>query len=44
MIPRLEEIERLKVLLQRLRVVGIIGARQVGKTTLTRMLASGGNL
>ena len=40
MIPRLEEIERLRGLLRRHRVVGIIGARQVCKTTLSRMLAS----
>ena len=40
MIPRLEEIERLRGLLRRHRVVGIIGARQVGKMTLSRMLAS----
>jgi len=40
MIPRNDEIARLRGLLRRHRVVGIIGARQVGKTTLARMLAS----
>ena len=38
MIQRRKEVGRLKVLLQRYPVVGIIGARQVGKTTLARML------
>ncbi len=36
MIERLKEIEMLRGLLQRHPVVGIIGARQVGKTTLSR--------
>ncbi|MBI3319065.1 MAG: ATP-binding protein [Candidatus Omnitrophica bacterium] len=38
MIQRKEELGRLKALLRRYPVVGIIGARQVGKTTLARML------
>lgn len=40
MIPRNREIEALKGLLKHHRVVGILGARQVGKTTLTRSLIS----
>jgi len=39
MIERAREIRTLKGLLRRHRVVGIIGARQVGKTTLARMLS-----
>ena len=39
MIQRNKELRRLKALLRRYPVVGIIGARQVGKTTLARMLA-----
>jgi hypothetical protein len=39
MIERHEEIAQLRGLLRRHRVVGIIGARQVGKTTLARMLS-----
>jgi hypothetical protein len=38
MIERKEELDLLLGLLHRHRVVGIIGARQVGKTTLARML------
>jgi hypothetical protein len=38
MIERREELELLLGLLRRHRVVGIVGARQVGKTTLSRML------
>jgi hypothetical protein len=41
MIDRTKELNTLKGLLKRHRVVGIIGARQVGKTTLARMLADG---
>jgi predicted AAA+ superfamily ATPase len=40
MIRREEELIRLRALLRRHPVVGIIGARQVGKTTLARMLAA----
>jgi predicted AAA+ superfamily ATPase len=39
MIHRRRELETLRGLLRRHRVVGIIGARQVGKTTLARTLA-----
>ena len=39
MIPRVGEIEKLSGLLARHPVVGIIGARQVGKTTLARQMA-----
>jgi len=39
MIPRAREMATLRGLLRRHRVVGIVGARQVGKTTLARMLA-----
>ncbi len=39
MITRQREIDTLRGLLKRHRVVGIVGARQVGKTTLARMLA-----
>lgn len=39
MIPRYNNIARLKALLDHFPVVGIIGARQVGKTTLAHMLA-----
>ena len=38
MLNRPEEIQTLKSLLRRYPVVGLIGARQVGKTTLARML------
>ena len=38
MIPRNEELARLRGLLRRHPVVGISGARQVGKSTLARML------
>ena len=38
MIERKQELETLKKLLQRYPVVGIVGARQVGKTTLERSL------
>jgi predicted AAA+ superfamily ATPase len=41
MILRHEELIRLRGLLRRHRVVGIIGARQVGKTTLAHMLSAG---
>ena len=37
MIERTKEIKMLETLLRRHRVVGIIGARQVGKTTLARL-------
>ena len=40
MIPREEELSRLKGLLRRFPVVGIVGSRQVGKTTLARMLTA----
>jgi uncharacterized protein len=40
MIIRHEALKRLRGLLRRHRVVGIIGARQVGKTTLARMLSA----
>lgn len=39
MIKRARELATLRGLLRRHRVVGIIGARQVGKTTLARLLA-----
>ena len=39
MIERSKEIAALRTLLKRHRVVGLIGARQVGKTTLARRLA-----
>ena len=39
MIPRADHLKRLERLLARYRVVGIIGPRQVGKTTLARLLA-----
>jgi len=39
MIERGQEIATLGTLLRRHRVVGLIGARQVGKTTLARRLA-----
>ncbi|UCF97760.1 MAG: ATP-binding protein [Spirochaetaceae bacterium] len=39
MIPRIEEIRLLLDLLTRFPVVGIVGARQVGKTTLAHLLA-----
>ncbi len=39
MIPRSRELERVKGLLERHPVVAIIGARQVGKTTLAREIA-----
>jgi predicted AAA+ superfamily ATPase len=38
MIERKEEVETIRGLLQRHPVVGMIGARQVGKTTLARLL------
>lgn len=38
MINRQQEVKTLATLLRRHRVVGIIGARQVGKTTLTHLL------
>jgi predicted AAA+ superfamily ATPase len=40
MIERPQEIKRLKKLLRNNPVVGIIGARQVGKTTLSRLFAA----
>jgi predicted AAA+ superfamily ATPase len=40
MIHRAEELDILQGLLKRHRVVGILGARQVGKTTLARNLAA----
>ena len=40
MIDRVDHLRRLKTLLSRNRVVGIVGARQVGKTTLARQLVS----
>ena len=40
MLERLDELAALKGLLKRHRVVGLIGARQVGKTTLVRMLTT----
>ncbi|MDZ7360047.1 MAG: ATP-binding protein [candidate division KSB1 bacterium] len=40
MVDRKQELETLRKLLTRHPVVGIIGARQVGKTTLARMLAA----
>lgn len=43
MIERNKEIATLRTLLRRHRVVGLIGARQVGKTTLARRLAQGGS-
>lgn len=39
MIPRVRELAKLKNLLKRHPIVGIIGARQVGKTTLARRIA-----
>jgi len=39
--PRVREVAKLRDLLQRHPIVGIIGARQVGKTTLARMIAEG---
>ncbi|MCU0913084.1 MAG: ATP-binding protein [Planctomycetes bacterium] len=39
MIERQKEIATLRALLRRHRIVGLIGARQVGKTTLARQLA-----
>ncbi|MBI4579131.1 MAG: ATP-binding protein [Planctomycetes bacterium] len=41
MLDRPRELGALRRLLSRHRVVGIIGARQVGKTTLARMFAAG---
>src|SRR3989338_1327564 len=38
MIQRKQELQELQGLLKRYPVVGIVGARQVGKTTLARML------
>jgi predicted AAA+ superfamily ATPase len=40
MIERAKELQRLDRLLKRYRVVGIVGARQVGKTTLARTFVS----
>ncbi len=40
MIPRLQHIQRVRHYLSLFQVVGIVGARQVGKTTLARMVAS----
>ncbi len=40
MIPRLHHEERLRHLLSQFPVVGLVGARQVGKTTLARRLAA----
>jgi hypothetical protein len=40
MIERLKELRTLEELLQRHPVVGLVGARQVGKTTLARALAA----
>jgi len=39
-IERTEHLERLRVLLRQFPVVGLIGARQVGKTTLAKALAA----
>ena len=39
MIQRRRELKKLQKLLGRYPVVGLIGARQVGKTTLAHMLA-----
>ncbi|NOY24738.1 MAG: ATP-binding protein, partial [Oligoflexia bacterium] len=39
MIPRLRHIDTLKVLLEEFPVTAIVGARQVGKTTLARQVA-----
>ena len=41
MIERDRELETLRGLIRRHRVVGIVGARQVGKTTLARALVAG---
>src|SRR3954464_5662144 len=41
MIERRSHMERLRVLLGQFPVVGLIGARQVGKTTLAKALAAG---
>ena len=41
MIPRRRETKAIEGLLERFPVVGIIGARQVGKTTLARTIAEG---
>lgn len=41
LIERSRHLEELQGLLQRHPVVGILGARQVGKTTLARQLAAG---
>jgi len=38
MIERKQEVEAIQRLLRRHPVVGMIGARQVGKTTLARLL------
>jgi uncharacterized protein len=40
MVPRTREMERLARLLERHPVVAIVGARQVGKTTLARQYAA----
>ena len=39
MIERESHLDKVRSLLKRQRVVGLIGARQVGKTTLGRMIA-----
>ena len=39
MIPRFKDIANITKLLERHPVVAIIGARQVGKSTLARMIA-----
>ncbi len=41
MIDREAEVRAVRGLLRRHRVVGIVGARQVGKTTLARMVVRG---
>jgi len=41
MIPRIQELKILERLVSQYPVVGIVGARQVGKTTLAREFASG---
>lgn len=40
MIPRTHHLDRLKKLLESAPVVGLLGARQVGKTTLARLLVA----
>lgn len=41
MIPRPERLEELRRLLRTFRIVGLLGPRQVGKTTLARQIAQG---